>query len=89
MALACQSEIGVFKQVLGRATRMSGIGIPRLQHGREPGRLLLSALLGAGLFEPPMEADLHHGLFAVQFLLEPAQGLLDRLSSSEFHFRHV
>jgi hypothetical protein len=28
-------------------------------------------------------------LFALQFLLEPAQGPLDRLSSSEFNFRHI
>jgi hypothetical protein len=27
-------------------------------------------------------------LFAIQFLFEPAQGLIDRLSFSECHFRH-
>lgn len=36
-----------------------------------------------------MQADLHQGLFAIQLLLEPVQGLPDRLSSSEFNFRHI
>jgi hypothetical protein len=72
-----------------RATGRSHVGIPRLQHRRKPGRLLLPAFPGAGLFEAPMQADLQQGLFAVQLLLEPAQGLLDRLSSSEFNFRHI
>ena len=36
-----------------------------------------------------MQANLQQGLFAVQFLLEPAQRLLNRLSFSKFNFRHI
>jgi len=56
------------------------VGVSRLQHGREAGGFGFPAFSGAGLFEAPMQADLQHGLFAVQSLLEPAEGLFHRFS---------
>ena len=51
------------------------VGVSLLQHGGEASGLRFPAFSGAGFFEAPMQADLLQSLFAVQFLLKPAEGL--------------
>src|SRR6266566_2920058 len=67
----------------GRTTcpgRLLFVGVSRLQHSREAGGFGFSAFFGAGFFEAPMQADLLQSLFAVEFLLEPAESLFHGLS---------
>jgi len=36
-----------------------------------------------------MQADLHQGLFAIQFLFQATQRFIDGLAFFEMHFRHI
>src|SRR5438034_18363 len=58
------------------------VRVPLLQHRGEPRGLLLPPFLRARLFETAMLADCEQRPLAVHFLLEPANGFVDRFSPS-------
>jgi hypothetical protein len=57
------------------------VRVPGLEHRRKSGGFFLPAFLGAGFFEPPMQANHLQSLFAIEFLFETAKGLFDGLAS--------
>src|SRR6185437_2797055 len=65
------------------------VRVTSLEHGGETRRFFLPTPARAGFFEAPMHAHLHQGLFAVQFLFEPPQCLVDRLAFFEMYFGHI
>jgi hypothetical protein len=64
------------------------IGVASFEHRRKTGGLLFAPLFGAGLFEASAQSKLLQGLLAIQFFLEPADGLLDWFAFLQFYFSH-
>ena len=64
-------------------SRGSHLGVPRIEHGGEPGRLLFAPASFARLFVVPVVADDPQHALAVQLLLQPPQGLVNRFSFFE------
>jgi hypothetical protein len=58
----------------------SKVGVASAEHRGKPRHFHLPALLFARLFEMPVVADFFQSSFAVDLLLKPTQGLLDRFT---------
>ncbi len=61
------------------------IGIARRQHGGEPRDFLFATAFFAGLLESPAHAHIAQGAFAVNFLLQTAQGFIHWLAFFQFN----
>ena len=72
----------------GEWNRWLLVGVTCLEHGRKAGRFHLAPFFGAGFFKTPMQTHLLQGLFAVQFLFQPAESFIDRFTFFKFNFRH-
>ncbi len=62
------------------------IGVARAQHRREAGRLHLAPAPFARLLEVPMVTHFLQGPFPVDFLFQPAQGLVNRFTFFKLNF---